>query len=1033
MNEDQRQLLPGAPTVAAAEDFTRNSALSTPQDRTEEDDASVLEEGLSLVSIGDDDYYDDKIPIGDDDEGDIDDIIKRLHSDDTTMTQSTSERDMAERELPQDTFSFLIYTNVCSPCFLCGIMVFLFQMGIYVVLANDIIDCRIDGKFNCKMKKNPVGFPTNVSDAVRISEVLALIISIIGQQDVRKAICLYRDGFDKDNLTKVFKGATLWKWTLSIVLRALEGLLGLTLTFLLIMRSDFVLDLLLNFSAIYFVTELDDMVFGLASEGFLGRTLKKETKSLSRNTYFVSHECANSKSANRVIIAYYIVLFVSFFVGWGIIYWEQWKGKYLCQQIFSQFGDDILPMLGTFTGLFYKHKEKFGGRASYRGTDVSDQEKGPLLAYCEKDTRWTLSLTEDGVEAKKWDPCNWQAASSESESFDLLTTTSSPWVIKTPTNRVAPLTHHFLMCYECSQEDDFCGDQGKCSKAGKKFDQCLCNNGYYGLRCEYSEPCQILHQDGFPKEGGGQFASTYYRLGGAKAYDRPIYTSIGGNESLSDRTDFIVFNGERWIMSYKYLFPDLKNFTDKEKLAQFFSSKFHGNFTKYTAMYESEPVYIDQVLDADVKASPLSTKWRPSTGLKRDFVDAESFCVECNNKTSRCLRGVTCLSNGTCDCPPGYSGLRCEIPPKSLSDGYCDPQYNSEQFKFDGGDCCDNKCRSTSENICGKKEQGYIDIGYNTSCARGVDQWDLSADPVYGVSSTSRSGHVVALSGNGTVLAVADPGLSIIRLFDKDGADWKQRGQNIQGPVDSHFGSVLDLSSIESNNIVRNPRTSPKVTLVAGAPKIGLVRVFTCSTDGCSQRGEDIIGSGRFGNSLSIDGDSIAIGRAAREAVSQRTATNGEVKVVTWSNDTWQERGSVAIPTPSSRALSDSQNQFRLEGYYVSLSGDYLAVGTLEGKVKFSPGKRFESVKLITHVLRWNNSADNGWVQLGDRGIEKPFSFYDDASFGAPWPIKSVVMKGSILAVGYDSSVDVYSWNETSNQWMSREVELAKGPEGFVG
>ena len=108
-------------------------------------------------------------------------------------------------------------------------------------------------------------------------------------------------------------------------------------------------------------------------------------------------------------------------------------------------------------------------------------------------------------------------------------------------------------------------------------------------------------------------------------------------------------------------------------------------------------------------------------------------------------------------------------------------------------------------------------------------------------------------------------------------------------------------------------------------------------------------------------------------------------------------------------------------------------MGTLEGKVKFSPDKRFESVNLITHVLRWNNSADNGWVQLGDRGIEKSFSFYDDASFGAPWPIKSVVMKGNILAVGYNSSVDVHSWNETLNQWMSREVELAKGPEGFVG
>jgi hypothetical protein len=94
-----------------------------------------------------------------------------------------------------------------------------------------------------------------------------------------------------------------------------------------------------------------------------------------------------------------------------------------------------------------------------------------------------------------------------------------------------------------------------------------------------------------------------------------------------------------------------------------------------------------------------------------------------------------------------------------------------------------------------------------------VDQWELSGDPIYGVSSssTSRSGLAVALSGKGKVLAVADPGVSIVRLFDKEGSNWIVRGQ-VQGPPESNFGLAIDLSD-ESYNITRNPSTSPTVTL----------------------------------------------------------------------------------------------------------------------------------------------------------------------------------------------------------------------------
>jgi len=291
----------------------------------------------------------------------------------------------------------------------------------------------------------------------------------------------------------------------------------------------------------------------------------------------------------------------------------------------------------------------------------------------------------------------------------------------------------------------------------------------------------------------------------------------------------------------------------------------------------------------------------------------------------------------------------------------------------------------------------------------------LSGDPIYGVNSASRSGLAIALNGKGTTIAVADPGVSIVRLFDKEGSNWIERG-HVQGPPESDFGLAIDLSD-ESCNIARNPSTSSTVTLAVGA--LGLVRVFTCSTIGCIQRGADIVGSGRFGNSLSIakDGKSIAIGGADRESIeSIDTEMGGDVKVFTWSNNTWQVKGNGTIVRQRSRKLQVWT--FSLPGYYVSLSGDYLAVGTLEGIT--SPEPQYQTASLMTKVYKWGEST--GWTQLGD-DIKKEF-FDVDVSFRAPWPLKPVVIKGHILAIGSNSSVAVYEWNEATSEWTPREIEL---------
>jgi hypothetical protein len=186
----------------------------------------------------------------------------RLTSQCSSISQKLPKGLLTERYLPRDTFSFLVYTRRLSLPSLVAALVFCLQIAIFSLVSVDVIDLSSAG--------NPLNFPPGVEATVRATEVLAIIVAILTQDDVKKVIHILRDGYDEDSFHDAFgHEASRSKWALSIVLRGLQGLLGLFVTFMLIMQSNTVLDLLLNFSAMEFVSLLDDVAFSMLSEGYL--------------------------------------------------------------------------------------------------------------------------------------------------------------------------------------------------------------------------------------------------------------------------------------------------------------------------------------------------------------------------------------------------------------------------------------------------------------------------------------------------------------------------------------------------------------------------------------------------------------------------------------------------------------------------------------------------------------------------------------------------------------------------------------------
>lgn len=123
------------------------------------------------------------------------------------------------------------------------------------------------------LQKNTGGEFSQNDLLIRLTQFFLLPVAIAMQADliyVYTRIANIR--YDKKILEKS-PYATEWKFALSFLLRFMDGLYSLIVTFVLLLVTDEVLSLFLNFAALQFLQNIDDIAFELASHGYLGDTM----------------------------------------------------------------------------------------------------------------------------------------------------------------------------------------------------------------------------------------------------------------------------------------------------------------------------------------------------------------------------------------------------------------------------------------------------------------------------------------------------------------------------------------------------------------------------------------------------------------------------------------------------------------------------------------------------------------------------------------------------------------------------------------
>ena len=372
-------------------------------------------------------------------------IENKLHintSIDTSVWKSLSYNESCEEnckaedesmKISEDVHSFLFTSNIFSLPFIFGILVVtVFQVLVLALIISHVFQVGLE---------NPLQIPGNVEIQVRVSQIIALFISVFIQDDSREGMEQLLRGFPtmykgNDNLKETM---TPLKWYFGNTIRFFNGMLIIVTSFMLLVTVDTVLDVVLNFLGVQFVGSLDDLAFMLCKTGYFGTTLERKANDIA------TVEFKNDKKMDIWLqrfgygyLAHHIhgflisIILLVAIVTYYRIASKQSEGFWFDNDLLIEIGDETFPYIGLFSGCYKRMSDELiHGRAVYRQHGVKE---GGVFAFCNRiDDKpgWTLNLWSFND-----NPCEgFIIKSIETKTFDLADLRQEQWY----TNENIPL------------------------------------------------------------------------------------------------------------------------------------------------------------------------------------------------------------------------------------------------------------------------------------------------------------------------------------------------------------------------------------------------------------------------------------------------------------------------------------------------------------------------------------------------------------------------------------------------------------------
>lgn len=592
---------------------------------------------------------------------------KEFYDDDEKQKKETTGT------LTTNVFSLIYISELKGDVFKVSLCFAIFQITMLCLVLADAI--------NPNDADNPLSVPINASITVRIAAVMSLSLSVACFWDFMDAVEKLLQTPPK---AEEYPGATPSKYYLAFILQLVVGFLFLILIFILVVQSTSVVGMFLNFAALGFVIEVDDIAFGLAAKGYVGRNMKKEC---------VKVEHFKMPQAKSIILRRFVYLMVTFllFAFYIVICIQQITGKYDCRKIEVQFGEGFVSYLPVFSGFYKYHNKRYDGRPIYK-----DEEGKAIFRYCYsgKSGYWAFGVMSNSLQVYDIsDLCKrFIVRSPYTSGYGLLDIPVRDWLIKKEERELEYVVDYLnIRCADC--------DKTTCAGSCQE-NICVCGDGYYGQRCQFStKPCPLTdyNRNTSPFKGAGILYSSKYTLmeksdgKAAFAYGKPLYAYFyPADATWAGWADILMSFGRRYniySVNVTGLFPNSTNVSID--LANHFE-EFHpyydwweDGFSKITIekapLNFTLPKFISTSIDIGTitdSISPMGLSWylaneddQLTPGIP---IDTVLLCAECDGVDYTCTNSGVCNNETkTCNCTNGFKGPKCEKEPPCILTDNC--------------------------------------------------------------------------------------------------------------------------------------------------------------------------------------------------------------------------------------------------------------------------------------------------------------------------------------------------------------------------
>jgi hypothetical protein len=164
--------------------------------------------------------------------------------------------------LGEDVYSLIFICPVSSAAFVFAVYTHILKMVLMAFLLSDLTKEQ-SGTFGYK------------DATVTITQFLLLPVAIALQDDLMKVYMRVANMSYDIAITKDVPSAHKSKLFLSYFLQFLDGITSLSVNFIVMLKTDRVLDIFLNFAALHFIQNIDNAAFSLAESGFLLKSIEE--------------------------------------------------------------------------------------------------------------------------------------------------------------------------------------------------------------------------------------------------------------------------------------------------------------------------------------------------------------------------------------------------------------------------------------------------------------------------------------------------------------------------------------------------------------------------------------------------------------------------------------------------------------------------------------------------------------------------------------------------------------------------------------